>query len=229
MSLRKALLAATVLAMPVAAQAQPISGFYVGAGVGLNLLQETDFDLNKQFSAPRNGNAEFDYGWAAVLSIGWGFGNGVRAEIEGNYRSNANNGVSGAGLSAPITSGGSAVSYGVMANALYDFDLGPGIPLMPYIGLGAGYVWQDWDNVRGRNGSSTVALDGGEGAFAYQAIVGAAFLLNDVLPGLALTAEYRFMGTLDTDVDASRTAGGSTTRGAAEVTSYNHSVMLGIR
>ena len=36
MTLRKALLAATVLALPVAAQAQPVSGLYVGAGAGVN-------------------------------------------------------------------------------------------------------------------------------------------------------------------------------------------------
>ena len=36
MSLKKALMAATVLSLPVAAQAQPISGLYLGAGVGAN-------------------------------------------------------------------------------------------------------------------------------------------------------------------------------------------------
>lgn len=225
MSLKKALLAATVMALPLSAQAQPISGLYMGAGIGMNWLTETDADLSNRFAQPRGGKAEFDYGWVGVVSLGWGFGNGVRAEIEANYRSNEVDSVSGAGLAAPIRSGGTAVSYGVMANALYDFDLGAGIPLMPYIGVGAGYVWQDWDNVRGQGSNGTLTLDGGEGAFAYQAIVGAAFLLNDVAPGLALTAEYRFMGTLESEVDAVR--GG--VRGTAEVTPYNHSVLIGLR
>ena len=45
MSLRKALLAATMLALPVAAGAQPISGLYVGGGFGLNWMLDSDVDL----------------------------------------------------------------------------------------------------------------------------------------------------------------------------------------
>jgi outer membrane protein OmpA-like peptidoglycan-associated protein len=218
MSLQKALLAATCLALPVAAQAQPITGLYVGAGAGLNLLQEVEGDLSSGFATPRGVNVQTDAGWAGVVSLGWGFGNGVRAEIEVNYRSNIVDSVANG-----ASSGGSGTvsSYGVMANALYDFDLGPGMPVTPYVGLGAGHVWQNWHRAR----NATVTLDGGEGSFAYQAIVGAALPLNDVAPGLALTAEYRFVGTLATDVDA--TSG--TTRGTAEVTTFNHSVLLGLR
>ena len=220
MSLKKALLAATILALPVAAQAQPVTGLYVGAGAGLNMLQEVDGDLSNAFAAPRGVNVETNYGWAGVISLGWGFGNGVRAEIEGSYRSNSVDSiVNGTNRGA---SNGTVSSYGVMANALYDFDLGPGMPVMPYVGLGAGYLWQNWDRAR----NTTVTLDGGEGSFAYQAIVGAALPLNDVAPGLALTAEYRFVGTMAADVDATSTA---PARGTAEVTTFNHSLMVGLR
>ena len=51
MTFRKALLAATMLALPVAAQAQPVTGLYVGAGIGINMLMETDVDLNNRFTA----------------------------------------------------------------------------------------------------------------------------------------------------------------------------------
>ena len=40
MQLRSALLAATVLAAPFAASAQPVTGLYVGAGAGVNLTQK---------------------------------------------------------------------------------------------------------------------------------------------------------------------------------------------
>ena len=40
MKFRNALLAATIMAVPLAAQAQPISGLYVGAGAGVNLMQD---------------------------------------------------------------------------------------------------------------------------------------------------------------------------------------------
>ena len=238
MAFRQALLAATILAVPAIAQAQPITGLYVGAGAGANWLQQSDIAITGggftgQASNTRNGSVDFDTGWVGVVSLGWGFGNGVRAEIEGSYRENQVDSISGfAGLGSPLRGSGTASSYGVMANALYDFDLGPGSALMPYIGLGAGYMWTDYDTVRLRRpDGSTLTIDANEARFAYQAIVGAAFLLNEVVPGLALTAEYRFMGTLQPELDAvSRSAAGAVTaRGTAEVDNFNHSVLLGIR
>ena len=227
MTFRQVLLAATVLALPVAAQAQPVTGFYVGAGVGMNWLMETDVDLDNRFAAPRSGTADFDYGYVGLISLGYGFGNGVRAEIEGNYRSNEVDSLTGFGLAAPRASG-TAISYGIMGNALYDFDLGPTIPLMPYIGLGAGYVIQDYDRVIATSGANNVAVVGSEGRFAYQAILGAAFQLDSVAPGLALTTEYRFMGTLGHEGDATASRAGAE-RGTAEWNNFNHSVLLGIR
>ncbi|NKC32495.1 OmpA family protein [Falsiroseomonas selenitidurans] len=225
MSLRNVLLAATVLALPVVAQAQPISGLYVGAGAGVNLRQESDATLSNNMTAPRTGTAEFNYGFVGVLSLGYGFGNGVRAEIEGSYRNNEVDDVSGFGLPNNARSLGSATTYGVMANALYDFDLGPGSFLTPYVGAGAGYQWVDND-VRGGVGSgNTVRIDGTDGRFAYQAIVGAAFPIAQV-PGLAVTAEYRFLGTLDNEVDARRD---NSAAGTAEQDNFNHSLLIGLR
>ena len=40
MKLRSALLAATMLAIPFAANAQPVTGLYVGAGAGVNVTQQ---------------------------------------------------------------------------------------------------------------------------------------------------------------------------------------------
>ena len=227
MSLKKALLAATMLALPVAAQAQPVTGLYVGAGIGMNMLMTTDVDLNNRFAAPRSGEAEFNYGYLGVISLGWGFGNGVRAEIEGSYRSNEVDSLTGFGLTSPRASG-TAVSYGVMGNAIYDFDLGPTIPLMPYIGLGAGYIVQEFDGVRAVSGGNNVNVSDSQGRFAYQAIIGAAFQLDAIAPGLALTTEYRFMGTLGHEGDATA-ARPAAERGSAEWSNFNHSVLLGIR
>ena len=235
MSLKKVLLAATVLALPMAAQAQPISGFYIGAGAGVNMLMETDITLSRQFggtSASRSGQAEFNYGFAGVISLGYGFGNGVRAEIEGNFRQNDVDSLSGfpGSLAGRSRADGTVQSYGVMGNALFDFDLGRGSFVTPYIGVGAGYVFHNYDGVRGRDSvGNTVTIDGDDGRFAYQAIVGAAFPIAAV-PGLAITAEYRFLGTLQPEVDATRrTAAGVVTRGSAEVDNFNHSLMIGLR
>src|SRR5262249_53107085 len=99
MQLRSALLAATVLATPFAASAQPVTGLYVGAGVGVNFTQKESVNgaaigvpalVNGFLST--DGNIKGSAGFAGVLSVGWGFGNGLRAEIEGNYRNNSSGG-----------------------------------------------------------------------------------------------------------------------------------------
>jgi OOP family OmpA-OmpF porin len=233
MSLKKALLAATVLALPLAAQAQPVSGVYLGAGIGANFLQEMDLDakgpLATSLGAGRGGKAKFDVGGVGVLSIGYGFGNGVRAEIEGNFRSNEVDKVTfnGRGYSR---SGGSVYSYGAMFNALYDFSAG--LPVTPYIGAGIGYVWQEFDSARGYNPVSgdRVRIDGDDGQFAFQGIAGLSFNI-DAVPGLAVTAEYRFLGTLDPEITATRrnAAGAVLATGKLDTENYNHSLLIGLR
>jgi outer membrane protein OmpA-like peptidoglycan-associated protein len=241
MPIRRFLLA-TVFAAPAVlagpAAAQPITGLYVGAGAGINWLQESDVTLTFSDLSRVRGTAEFNLGFAGVISLGYGFGNGVRAEIEGNYRENEVDSFSAPGFpSSAFRTSGRARSYGIMANALYDFDLGPGAFVMPYIGIGAGYVWHEYSNVRAVERAfptDSLTIDGSDGRFAYQAIVGAAFPLNQVLPGLAVTAEYRFMGTLQPEIDSRITAavpggGLETLAGKSEVDNFNHSLMLGLR
>jgi OmpA-OmpF porin, OOP family len=227
MSLRKALLAATMLALPLAAQAQPVTGLYVGAGVGLNFHQDSDYSF-------ANTTARALYkqpGVAALGSIGWGFGNGLRAEIEGNYRFNDVEKVRIAGVASSIN-GGYLYNYGVMANVFYDFNI-PGFPLAPYVGVGAGYGWVESSKFRGTTpGGLTALSDDTDGQFAYQGILGAAYKIAAV-PGLALTGEYRFYGTLEPSLDTQIRTGGPNgpvvASGRGEPTNYNHSVLLGIR
>ena len=68
-------------------------GLYVGAGVGVNITQQEN--INGAARHPGTvgepvaiGNLNGSTGFAGVVSVGWGFGNGLRAEIEGNYRNN---------------------------------------------------------------------------------------------------------------------------------------------
>src|SRR5271157_1159058 len=104
MKLRSALLAATVLALPFAASAQPVTGLYVGLGAGVDItLKEDVKNLSFPTLAPlssglsTSGKLSSSTGFAGVLSVGWGFGNGLRAEVEGNYRYNHISGSSGFG------------------------------------------------------------------------------------------------------------------------------------
>ncbi len=232
MSLRKVALAGAALLVPGLAFAQPVSGVYVAAGAGLNWLQESDVTGTRNLQTPgasTNGSLEFEMGWGGVISVGYGFGNGLRAEIEGTYRQNEVDSVSGfAGLPRPLRVSGTARTYGVMANALYDFDLG--LPVVPYLGVGAGYLWTDYDSVEMRipNGTSAT-IDGHDGQFAYQGILGAAFPISAV-PGLAITAEYRYTATLDAELDTvARVGSAVAARGSTEVENHNHALFVGVR
>src|ERR1700712_3493170 len=83
MKFRNALVAATVLALPLAANAQPVTGLYIGAGAGINIMQQEHVAV-----AGGSTDLKSHIGPALSVSIGYGLGNGLRAEVEGNYRQN---------------------------------------------------------------------------------------------------------------------------------------------
>jgi outer membrane protein OmpA-like peptidoglycan-associated protein len=263
MKLRSALLAATVVALPFAASAQPVTGLYVGAGAGVNITQQTDIkNLSFPTIAPLGeglatvGKLKSSTGFAGVLSVGWGFGNGLRAEIEGNYRNNSIGGFTGTSTPSGEALGGGTKqeTFGAMGNILYDFN-GVSPWVVPYIGVGAGYVgikekYHAFNSVTIPADSVTAGLPataigpGGlaiagketKGAFAYQAILGAAFPLAMITPGLALTTEYRFLGTGGSNRSYSGTATvttGGTTASTGTVlklgNAYNHAILVGLR
>jgi OOP family OmpA-OmpF porin len=269
MQLRSALLAATVLATPFAASAQPVTGLYVGAGVGVNIQTQEDI---KNFNPapvlfPGNGLPTTSHlngstGFAGVVSLGWGFGNGLRAEIEGNYRNNHLSGLSGAFLGVPGGGGNASIGgfnggtteqkFGGMVNVLYDFN-GVAPWFVPYIGIGVGYagINEKWSATNTLSVTSTLTTPpttfgpGGlrtsgqatEGSFAYQAIVGAAFPLPQILPGLAATLEYRFFGTTGNRSYTGKTLAVSTAPVSTALlpasvnfgSTYNNTIMVGLR
>jgi outer membrane protein OmpA-like peptidoglycan-associated protein len=216
MKLRNALLGATMLAAP-AAMAQPISGFYVGAGVGYNIVQNSDLSISG-VPGVRSGRAEFEGGIVVLGSLGYGFGNGLRLELEGSYRSNDVDKVVLGGVRAS-TARGRQETYGIMANVLFDIDLGLGF-MYPYIGAGAGVGITEWNGVSANN---VRLVDDSDTQFAYQGIVGASFPLGG---GFAITAEYRFFATLDNEFEIDRRVAA---RGTLEAENYNHSFLLGLR
>jgi len=261
MRLRSALLVATVLATPLAVQAQPVDGLYIGAGAGVNFKQEQTVTrlsgvagplaglslglvdpttANQFFGTGGNTGLKVNYatGWVGVASIGYGLGNGLRFELEGNFRQNRLRRVSGTVF--PTSSGGNDNTYGAMVNAFYDFDIAPytGIAWMyPYIGVGAGYAWTTFQGTHtyGTNFPAFASTKDTDGNFAYQGIVGASFPIQSV-PGLSITAEYRFFsvigdtkyrGFLDTGFSPATYA---RTFGNARLgPQYNHSGLAGIR
>jgi outer membrane protein OmpA-like peptidoglycan-associated protein len=230
MKFRIALLTATVLAAPMAlphlAKAQPVNGLYVGAGGGYSAeerIKPKNF-VNGGTEVPGFAKLSLRDGYTGEASVGYGFGNGFRVELEGDYFNNrANN--EAIYLNGLPSSGDKATGYeqkyGAFLNGLYDFDVG--LPWMfPYVGGGVGYQIVDYHNV----GVSYAAVNKNKDALAYQGIAGIAFPIAPVV-GLSATVEYRFVG-----LTGSRKVNGTSDGTAFSAKfghEYNNSVLVGLR
>jgi outer membrane protein OmpA-like peptidoglycan-associated protein len=235
MLLRLSLLAATFLTVPLVAGgqawAQPVDGFYVGLGAGGNYLQpervapSPGLDLREKLLTT-------NIGGVGVASVGYGFGNGLRLEVEGDIRHDRIRQLTGfTGVTGATAAGGDQFTYGGMVNALFDMDIGRNW-IYPYFGLGGGVAETSFDNfhVYGTSGSTLrIGETGSSTNFAYQGIFGLSFPLAAV-PGLSLTTEYRFYGVLDSPtVHGTRNLPGFSYGNLDINNDYNHSLIVGVR
>ena len=211
MAIRQVLLACAMgAALPAIVSAQPLSGPYVSLGAGVNLQQNEIVTPAPALGFLNDVHYKFHPGFAGTAAAGYGLGNGVRVEIEGDYISNKVRGadaLTDTGLNLPRHAGGLERKYGGFLNVLYDVPLG--LPVQPYVGVGAGGMAVEHTGFN--QGVDGVALappppiPGGKpfgfhdqtvGGFAYQGIAGLSVPLG-FLPGLSFTAEYHFIGLLD--------------------------------
>jgi OOP family OmpA-OmpF porin len=253
MIFRKALLATTMLMVPLAAEAQtvtePVSGLYVGAAGGFNIKTNPNIN-NLAGSGPGgvgittpNANLSTGIGAAAAGALGYGLGNGMRIELSWDWmdnsfsRTSANN---RAGAGASTGAGGRENVWGPMVN--FDYDFNNLVPLVtPYVGLGLGYQWAQLNSFSttgtGPAGALAPTISSGDkrASFAVQGIVGAAYEIPSV-PGLALTAEYRIMaltGTRTYDATFSVTTPGGATANRFGTFQFGHELentfLFGVR
>jgi OmpA-OmpF porin, OOP family len=232
MHLRNPALATLLLATPVAAFAQPIQGLYLGAGGGLHAPQNPQITaLSPGFGTGKLHLGE-SYGFSALGSIGWGLGNGFRFEVEGDFSRSSIRQLNGTPFPT-ASSGGHVSTYGVMANAIFDMDIGFAWAY-PYLGIGAGYQWTKLNSFSAAQlgGPFGFSSNDTSGAFAFQAIAGVSFPIPNV-PGLSATIDYRFM-----DITGGEKFTGTqtlTSGGAAQPASiklhnqFNHDVIVGVR
>ena len=222
------LLAFAVLTTSWAASAQPIQGIYIGAGAG---LRAPTSPTNTPVTHGINGNFDIDeaLGYDSNLSLGYALGNGWRFEVEGTFGKSNVKGTSGTTFRA--TGSGSVRNLGFMANALFDMDIGSPY-VYPYIGAGVGYQSTRLDGFAMTATSKPLVFSasGDAGGLAGQAIAGVSFPIPN-MPGLSLTADYRFM-----DILGGETFNGSTSAGGAPVISatkfhnqFNQTLMFGVR
>ncbi|MDE8342784.1 MAG: OmpA family protein [Acidocella sp.] len=192
MKLRNILLAATIIAAPLAlsnvAKAQPVNGMYVAGGVGYN-INEGFKGSGSAFGVNQSGTLSLHNGFTGDASVGYGFGNGIRVELEGDYFENSFDKVKSGGVSHGVT--GHDQTYGFFANALYDLDVGSPY-VYPYLGGGVGYQEVNFKDLA----SQGAVINQSKGAFAVQGIAGLAFPIAPI-PGLSATLEYRFVDILD--------------------------------
>jgi OmpA-OmpF porin, OOP family len=226
MRLRPALLLTTLLATPAVAQAQPFRGVYLGGAAGLNILGQESIHSSSALGLP-SGRAQFSNGFVGLGSLGYGFGNGLRIEIEGDWRNNALHAL--LRPDDPTAPGGRQVTTAVMANALFDLDIGSRW-VFPYLGAGVGYAWTNWQRVSASAPGSLFAVDDTTGGFAYQGMAGLSFPVPHV-PGLSFTAEYRFFGVSGPiTMSSSFTSGGHVATGNTDFYfDHNQSLLVGVR
>ena len=170
---------AFALCLPLAAEAAT-DGLYLSAAAGGNFAT----DAKAQTGSIRD-TIKYDAGSVGALSLGYGFANGYRAELDVSMRRNTINGVKNNSLTS---AGGNTGIWGVLINGLYDFRTGTA--LTPYIGAGVGL-----GIITGKlTGSGITQYDKTDQQLAYQGIVGVSYAMTE---RFALTADYRYFATTD--------------------------------
>jgi OmpA-OmpF porin, OOP family len=239
MRCRSAILATALTCLPVAvlalssgtAQAQPISGPYVSLGAGLHSPENPKATVYGPGWDTSHVHLNQNFGFNAEGAVGYGIGNGFRFEIEGDFMRSTLRSISGTPFSTK--SSGTVRTWGVMANAIYDLDVG--LPwLYPYLGAGAGYQWTSLSSFSSIQPGGPFAFGTNSsqvGAFAWQAIAGLSFPIPN-WPGLSVTADYRFMGILGGEKfdGVSAVPGGSPVSSEMKLhNQFNNEVVVGVR
>ncbi len=225
-STRNLIAASSLVLFAASASAQNLQGLYISGAAGVSDVSLTDGSVGGQ-SFEQN----WQWGGIGLLALGYGFGNGLRAEIEGSYRAYESD-VGQLNRQSAASSGRSS-AYAIFANLFYDVDLRllgfDTTAVVPYFGGGLGYATWDWDSVRLSRGGSSFTADGSDGLPAFQIIGGLSFPIASV-PGLALTAEYRFYNEWgDPKLKANSTVGGVTTSRTIKIANHNHNFLVGLR
>jgi outer membrane protein OmpA-like peptidoglycan-associated protein/outer membrane protein W len=198
------------LAVSSTAFAQDITqpkGLYLGGGLFGNIHEDGDVGA----VGTARSNVEYDNGFGGALTLGYGYTNNLRSEIELSYGQNDVDTVSGA-----TNPSGDVSKTSGMLNLLYDF---PGMGrFTPYIGGGFGAT-----NVALESGATfagtRVTTDDDEWTWAAQGIAGVGYQLTE---NLGMFADYRYFMTGDTEFRTSQNVN-------VESDFTEHRIMVGLR
>jgi len=136
--------------------------------------------MSARSSAGASGNIDRDLGWIGGLAGGYQFG-AFRAEIDGDYSRNGLKTLKTGNVSTGLSGHSANISF--MVNGLYDINVG--MPIVPYIGAGAGATDLKFSGTLGNSD---------RWGFAIQPIVGVSY---SITPQISLAAEYRYLYGVD--------------------------------
>lgn len=209
-------------------------GLYFAMGVGANWRGDDTLEVPVNSTTTWfNTSTSWNIGITGVGAVGVDVGHGFRLEAEASARKNRIDGVSVAfpGGDLPLTSSsGVASTTALMFNILYDIGRSKDRAVYVTVGGGIGYAWHSFNGVGFIDTSGEdVRFSGTDGGLAYQGIIGLTMPVRSV-PGLELTAEYRYFATKDATFNATYSAGGSSTAiPSVSTDNENHSAIIGMR
>src|SRR5580658_667895 len=181
--LAAAMLLATVSA---AALADPTTGPYGSVAAGPSFVEAITPSEQPGETSDVATTTSFKTGFRTTAALGWGWGNGVRTEIEVGYGADDIS-------TGFISNNGRLSQFTVLGNALYDFDTGT--PWTPHIGAGIGI---GADRISGATFPVGIQpIDVYSHVFTYQAIAGVEYA---IAPQLLLGLDYRYIGSSDLTV-----------------------------
>jgi len=177
---------------------------YLGGSAGVNFAADADVT-----GTGIDTSIDFDPGPIAVIAAGYAFDTGFRTELELAGRWND------AGTVGRASGSGDTTAFSGMVNVLYDVGIDNGA-FTPYAGAGLGAALIDDSGISSISGSS---ISDDDTVFAYQAMAGVSYDLND---RWALTADYRYFGTGDVSLTTASSV-------AVDQEYASHSVLFGVR
>ncbi len=167
------LLVTTILALPMAAQANHAGKYYVSLTGEYVFSATSDAEL-RAAGVTASGDADYDNGYGFIGAFGYNYNESIRSELELSYRDiEGDSGNIGGVRYTPDD----AKAFSTMVNGYYNLQLDS--KFSPYLGLGIG-----WAHETEEEGN----------AFAYQAMAGVDYKL---CPRGTIFAGYRYFGTTD--------------------------------
>ena len=186
------------------ARAQPVDGLYLGAGAGLNFVARPQ---RPRHPRPRRRHRLRRRALARL---------GLRQRLPGRDRGQLPRQRGRQHLAGNLAPVGAHRRLPVhlrrdgerpLSTSTSPISASGQSTFQPYVGVGVGYAWTEWRNIRGQSnragaGGAVIYADDTDAQFAYQAILGVGTPLTWLgVTGLSLTAEYRFFGTLQPNLD----------------------------